>query len=328
MVAVSTLNEATARNLPVLIICYARTKRVINLLNQLDQIGISSIYIAIDGPKDSFIAELQTQLFDFLETLPLHRRNSIKLWRRENNLGVAVSVITAIDWFFDHVESGAIVEDDLEIDNSFFPYLKMSLETFRHNSEIMLISGNSLPQSNFNTDSLQLVNYPQTWGWGTWKDRWTQIRESAYGSSRLHVKNSLSPIHNFWTYGTKRVLRGQIDTWDIPLALFMFETSTFSILPPVNLVSNVGVDAFATHTLSSDAFSSQPINQLTQMPSNDISKLRSNVRRNNKVLERKVFKIKWFHAFLPIYSSLDSIRSRLLSLDPLQTRLERVRIPS
>ena len=328
MVAVSTLDEATSRNLSVLIICYARTKRVIDLLNQLDQIGISSIYIAVDGPKDSNIANLQSQLFDYLEQLPANRRNGISLWRREHNLGVAVSVITAIDWFFSHVESGAILEDDLIIDNSFFPYLKASLEKFRHNSEIMLISGNSLPQSNLNANSAQLVSYPQTWGWGTWKDRWAQIRESAYDSSKLHAKKSFSPSLNFWSYGTRRVLRGQVDTWDIPLALFMFESSTFSILPPVNLVSNVGVDAFATHTLRSDALTYQPINHLNHIPSFDVSKLRSEVPRNNKILESQVFKIKWFHAFLPIYSSLDSIRRRHLNLDPLLARLERVKIPN
>jgi hypothetical protein len=300
---------------------------VINLLHQLDEIGITSIYVALDGPKNEFVEELQEQLIKYLDSLPTDRRAGIRLWQREKNLGVAVSVISAIDWFFSHVESGAILEDDLIIDNSFFPYLMSMLERFRCDSEVTLVSGNSIPGSPTHTHSLEFTNYPQTWGWGTWRDRWTKIRLSAYNQSNSQVMPSISPVKNFWSYGVKRVLSGKVDTWDIPLARYMVTTGTYSVLPPVNLVSNVGNDNFATHTLEKGGALSRPIVRLSYIPEAEISVMKERVEVNNALLEKKVFQIKWWHGLLPLYSHLDLWRKELLKLATLEQRLGQVKIP-
>jgi len=322
-----TLDEdSKLTDLPVLIICYARTSSVIALVNQLQNLGIHNIYIAIDGAKSEDVENVQAELMRFIENQKRGLPNSIHVWKRTENLGIAVSVITAIDWFFTQVEYGAILEDDLMPEDSFFIYLYHLLQRFKSDSSITLISGNKAQALNGHSKELCLTNYPQTWGWGTWKDRWLEIRNSAY-SQDAKCNLSLSPVKNFWYFGTKRVLAGKVDTWDIPLANFMYENRKLSVLPPENLVSNFGNDFFATHTMGENYLLHQVTTSISEMPLVDIGLMMKGIKRINRLLEIRVFGIKRKHAFLPLYSILDFKRRGLLKLGSLEKRLSKVSIP-
>ena len=321
------LNEdSKLTDLPVLIICYARASNVIALVDQLQNLGIHNIYIAIDGAKSEDVENLQAELMRFIESPKNGLPNSIHVWKRNENLGIAVSVITAIDWFFSQVEYGAILEDDLMPEDSFFVYLHHFLELFKSNSLITLISGNRAQALNGHSKDLCLTNYPQTWGWGTWKDRWIEIRSSAY-SHDTRCNLSFSPVKNFWYFGTKRVLAGKVDTWDIPLANFMYKNGKLSVLPPENLVSNFGNDLFATHTMGEDDLLNQVTTSISEMPLADVGLMMEGIKKTNLLLEIWVFGIRRKHAFLPLYSIFDFKRRGFLNLGSLEKRLSRVSIP-
>jgi hypothetical protein len=312
--------------LPVLIICYARTSNVIALINQLQNLGIRNIFIAIDGAKSKNAENAQLELIKYLKSPEIRFHDCIRIWKRNKNLGIAVSVITAIDWFFSQVEYGAILEDDLVPEDSFFTYLHHFLKLFKPNSSITLISGNKAQALNCHSGDLCLTNYPQTWGWGTWRDRWLEIRFSAYSRDKK-CNFSLSPVRNFWCYGTKRVLVGKVDTWDIPLAHFMYKNKKTSVLPPVNLVSNFGNDIFASHTLEQDDLLHQDTTRISEMPMVNIEVMLKGINIINRLLEIWVFGIKRRHAFLPFYS-IFNFRRGFLMLGSLEKRLSEVSIPS
>jgi hypothetical protein len=324
----STLdNLEDLSELPVLIICYARTSNVINLINQLHRLGICKIYIAIDGPRTQEVAQMHDEFIQSLRRLPAVNQSDIHVWRRNQNLGIAVSVITAIDWFFSSEEYGAVLEDDLLPEDSFFEYLNHFLQVFWSNKSIALISGNKSSSIRGMSEMLSLSNYPQTWGWGTWKTRWCEIRNSAYSMDHIKPKFSLDPIKNFWRHGTRRVLTGKVDTWDIPLAYYMLNSGKTSLLPPVNLVTNIGNDAFATHTLDNENLLHQPAHSLAEMPEFDLLTMTKNIKYINKILEKSVFQVRRLHAFLPFYAIFDSLRPGLLRMDSLEKRLREVSIP-
>lgn len=312
--------------LPVLIICYARTSSVIALINQLQNLGIRNIFIAIDGAKSKSVENAQLELIKYLQSSELRFRDCIRVWKRSKNLGIAVSVITAIDWFFSQVEYGAILEDDLIPENVFFLYLHHFLEMFKADSSITLISGNKALALEGHSKDICLTNYPQTWGWGTWKDRWLEIRFSAYTKDK-NCAFSLSPVKNFWCYGTKRVLAGKVDTWDIPLAHFMYKNKKTSVLPPVNLVSNFGNDIFASHTLQQNDLLHQNTTGMSEMPTVNIEEMIKGIKIINRLLEIWVFGIKRRHAFLPFYS-IFKFRRGFVRLGSLEKRLSEVSIPS
>jgi hypothetical protein len=313
--------------LPVLIISYARAENVQRLISQLSQLGNVKIFLAIDGPRDSRVAEIQLEMIESLNIQTFEKGVSLQIWQRKQNLGVAVSVISAIDWFFSKVEFGVILEDDLQPDNSFFSYAHHYLRKLVDVREVFMVSGTKVTELSKNEEELSFTTYPQTWGWGTWRDRWIELRASAFSVESLPTMISTSAVDNFWHYGSLRVLRGRVDTWDIPIANYMRTKNYFSLLPPVNLVSNVGNDAYATHTFDSSNHLDMPTEKLLSFPQIDLSQLKRKTPIIDRTMERFVFRIRRRHVLLPLYTILDSRRKTLLDLEPLATRLARVQLP-
>ena len=67
----------------------------------------------------------------------------VKTLFHKENLGCGLGPLTAINWFFENVEEGIILEDDCVPDQSFFYFCQELLEYYRNNKKIMHISGDN-----------------------------------------------------------------------------------------------------------------------------------------------------------------------------------------
>lgn len=233
-------------SVPVLIICYKRSVNVCELLNSLCAQGVSRVYIAIDGSKDSDSSishSIESQSNEITKAFNVE----LSVWKREINLGPAVSVITAIDWFFSNENAGIILEDDLVISSQLLPYFAFMLKRFESNLDVMMISGTQFVNSQ-NLEEFQWTSYPVIWGWATWSDRWKLYRDqlSYLDQIKVHRKGK---EERFWKTGLRRCVSGIQDAWDIPLAVSQLNSGRKTILPPVNLVSNQGADEYAGNTV-------------------------------------------------------------------------------
>jgi hypothetical protein len=236
------------QRLPVLVIGYARKSTLIGLVEVATSSNVSAIYISIDGPKNESVKRIQD---DILETLALYQKKClipIRILRRSENLGAGAAVVAAIDWFFNLEEEGVVLEDDLVVDQTFFQYVSEVLPKVRSDSHILSISGTRLLPSSELQPSL--TSYPLAWGWATTRDKWMVMRSLIFKrSSPLRNHNSVKEWI-FWKTGKRRALNSYIDAWDIPLAEGMVSANYFTLVPPINLVSNVGFDSSATHTIT------------------------------------------------------------------------------
>ena len=313
-------------NLPVLIITYSRVDGVKNLLDACISAGVEKIYVAIDGPKDENTRELQKRIREILAGVVNSRGVEVIVWQREANLGVSVSVITAIDWFFKHEVSGAILEDDLLVSSDFLSFAESALVFFESKKEIQLISGNRYDRNSFS--QAVVVSYPQTWGWATWREKWLELRRELDKKPKIKLHTYNKVISNFWEAGAKQVWDGYIDTWDLLIANSLLANGKFCLLPPVNLVSNFGNDEFSTHT-SMDTF---PI----RFPIESIEKFNLNLdkislapdQQSDRFLETKVFGIRNRHRFLKFYKPVINLfLVRKFQKASLGVRLNQVLIP-
>jgi hypothetical protein len=260
--------------------------------------------------------------------LELSHHESIYVWQRRKNLGIAISVISAIDWFFSFEEEGIILEDDLIFDDSFTSFCQLALAQYRNRKEIFLISGNQFNSSATDANSACFSSYPQTWGWATWRDRWIEYRQ-IFNQSKVPLSPlSLDRNLNFWSIGTNRVLAGDVDTWDIPLGLHMKINCLYQVQPPKNLVRNIGDDAHATHTsqLPSYVKSLHHLDmQLINLP-NQISP--KELEMNNRFLEQTIFRIRMRHSFLPLKVFLIKFLTNCPPENSLSKRLAALALPS
>ena len=294
-------------DLATLIIGYSRSAGISNLLERLTEGGVRNIYIAIDGPRN---------LTDRLEQEKIKReienystKLDIRILQRDVNLGAAAGVITAIDWFFSHETMGIILEDDLQISKDFYVYAKNALDKYKNDNDVWMISGTQHLPDLGDSKKTNWTNYPMIWGWAGWSQKWDVMRTSLLEYKSVTIKNLLDPKYLFWAIGANRALSGKVDAWDIPLAFEFKYQKKLSLLPPVNLISNIGNDEFATNTIVKNEFMHQKIQDLGNGFQYSEKPLSNKLLEYNTFLEKKVFKITKRHILLPYYSLfLDFIR--------------------
>ena len=175
----------------------------------------------------------------------------------EVNLGCKDRVSSGIDWVFSQVEEAIILEDDCLPNVSFFQFCEEMLDRHRHDERIGMISGTNFLDNSIEIDeSYYFSKYMTIWGWATWRrawksydvniEFWPKLRSDRFLDSRIILKTE----REYWYRVFERVYDGIIDTWDYQWVLSNWAQSRLSVVPHVNLISNIGFRADATHTAS------------------------------------------------------------------------------
>ncbi len=177
----------------------------------------------------------------------------------KKNLGCKKRVSSGLDWVFSQVEEAIILEDDCLPAPSFFYFCQTLLEKYRDDKRIMHISGDNFQSGQSRTAySYYFSKYTHIWGWATWKRAWQHYdvdMKSWSESKKLNLLDSFFSDYyekEYWTKIFDRVANNEIDTWDYQWLYSCWLQNGLSILPNCNLVSNIGFNAEATHTKSTD----------------------------------------------------------------------------
>ena len=174
------------------------------------------------------------------------------------NLGCKNRVSSGLDWVFETVEEAIILEDDCLPHSSFFRFCEELLDYYRHDKRIMAISGDNFQFRRRHTEySYYFSRYTHIWGWASWRRAWQyydvkmklweEIRDGDWLKSILEE----TKVVKYWTKIFQTAYDDKIDTWDYPWTFACWIQNGLTILPNVNLVSNIGFGEDATHTSSS-----------------------------------------------------------------------------
>ena len=228
--------------LPALIVAYKRLENTERLINDCIKFGCPKIYLAVD--KSTGTRNFQKEFYELAEKI--HERTSIPiyLWNRDENYGLAASVVSGISWFFEYEEAGYILEDDLEVSESFFLWSSNLLDKSQGDDDIWLVSGNNYQDNR----TVQSTNYPLIWGWATSRTKWELILDSILSSAPTFKSSTDLKVRTYWALNYKKAAAGVVDSWAMLLAATMRGANKSCILPPTNMVSNLGSDLAATHT--------------------------------------------------------------------------------
>ncbi|MEH2255378.1 glycosyltransferase family 2 protein [Nostoc sp.] len=179
------------------------------------------------------------------------------------NLGCAKRVSSGLDWVFNNVEETIILEDDCIPHSTFFRFSQELLEKYRNDTRIATISAQNLQLGQKRTNySYYFSRYNHCWGWASWRRAWQHYDLTIKLWKEVQAENLLHDILidqkavNFW----QRIFQSVYDnptgiTWDYQWTFASWMQGSLSIIPNVNLISNVGVGADATHFTSNQEFS-------------------------------------------------------------------------
>ncbi len=313
-----------SNSLNVLILGYMRFDGILRNLEACTQANIREVYLALDGGKDLDSIHRQSleleKIFEFVDSnnMVLHVR------RRNSNAGLAVGVIEGITWFFEQVDFGVILEDDLEISQDFFRFVSEAYEKF-NSRKVSVISGNNFFSAG-SSERVSAANYPLVWGWATWRDCWIEFLTSIHDPFVPHFKPNCSPkVNAFWFAAALQSRLGLVDSWAMSFGHYVRTRDFICLLPPVNLVSNSGADSQASHSRENDAFIRHPTGSLVWPVDWDLPD-GLKIREINNHLEMFIFGIKARNLLSPLKLALKMLLSG--NQKSLSTRLRESAIAS
>ena len=172
---------------------------------------------------------------------------------RENNAGLAASIIDGVNQATQRFGRVIVLEDDLDLAPNFLTYVNAGLDRYEQEANVYQISAQlfDTPEIHGRHEALFLP-FTTSWGWGTWRRAWDGFDPSADGWERLRTDRALRRRFNLdgsYDFSTmlERQMTGFGDSWAIRWYWSVFRNKGVACFPPVSLVRNTGLDGSGTH---------------------------------------------------------------------------------
>lgn len=242
-------------NTPILYIIFNRLDTVEKTFESIRNIKPKKLYIASDGARPEKIGEAEKiqQVRDYVIN-HIDWECDIHTLFRDKNLGCKYGPADAIKWFFNQVEQGVVLEDDILATESFFEYCELLLNHYKGNQNIGYICGCTMPDFvTLKNKDYFLTTVIDGWGWASWKNVIKGFDPDCASLQKHKLKDINSIFLN--KKAKKQILKlsllsaeNKIDAWDYQMADFMAVNGHYSIFPKKPLVRNIGFIADSTHT--------------------------------------------------------------------------------
>lgn len=250
----------------VLFLIFNRPDTTIRVFESIRQAKPPRLYVAADGPRKDKVGEKEKceEVRSIIKQVDWDCK--VKTLFRDENFGCGKAVSQAISWFFEQEEEGIILEDDVLPHPDFFLYCEELLERYRNVEQIKLIGGrNHLYKNESEKDSYSYYfsSINHIWGWASWRRVWTLYNFDLTNVPYRAFSKALSNIYidknvvRFWKYHYFLMKYHMINTWDYQLDIVLLYNKSYSIVPNVNIVKNIGFGSDATHTVVGDTLKTQ-----------------------------------------------------------------------
>lgn len=240
---------------PVLFLIFNRPVPTARVFEAIARARPKELYIAADGPR----VEHPTDAVNCSAAREILKKIDwpceVRTLFRTANLGCRTAISSAIDWFFENVEQGVILEDDCLPSAEFFTFCEQLLSLYSQDPRIMQIAGTNLCPGTFrDRSSYTFSGYTPIWGWATWRRAWKHYDVEMSQLGNFKREGRLRQVFSGWEERLHRrilydlVQQRKIDTWDYQWNFALTAHNGLSIIPVKSLIQNIGFGADATHT--------------------------------------------------------------------------------
>lgn len=238
---------------PILILAFNRPELCTQVLDAIRNAEPRLLFFAVDGPRSGHPTDAEQCEKTRSLIKSVNWPCTIKTLFRETNRGCKYAPPEAITWFFSHVSSGIILEDDCIPTEDFLVFSSILLEKYEDHDQIGMITGNN--HFGYQTDktaSYHFSAHASIWGWATWRRAWNlyDVEMSRHLADFPKIKQSLGQseaYRRFWWRHVDSVVHG-MNTWDVQWSVALHANRKLVIRPRCNLVRNVGFSKDSTHT--------------------------------------------------------------------------------
>jgi hypothetical protein len=238
---------------PIALFVYNRpehTRRTLSYLQKNLLADESRLFIFSDGPKTEAdkakieqVRQLASEATGF---------KSVKLIEREENLGLANSIISGVTKLVNEYEKVIVFEDDLLSSPYTLQYFNESLGRYAKEEKVMHVGAymynlldKTLPQTFF-------YRAATSWGWATWARAWKDFEPDIdkligkFDKAKIH-QFSIEGNMNFWKQ-MEQFKAGRNNSWAIRWYASIFLKNGLTLNPSYSLVHNIGHDGTGVHS--------------------------------------------------------------------------------
>ena len=238
-------------NTPILLIGFNRPEMIAKSFNCIAAQNPEKLYVSIDGPRKNVPTD-----FALIEEVRKIVQNvtwqcKVEYLFSKQNKGAEVTVSNAVSWVFKSEETVIVVEDDIVASESFFRFCEDILLRYRNEEKVYMISGGQftpMPLSG-NEDYLFAVHGHTGTGWATWKRAWKHFNLYVDVTQRnidvKHIRRKVNCKEK--EYYISDLIKNMLSmgvggsAWDICWTFIRFDEQGLTVIPRVNLTSNIGV---------------------------------------------------------------------------------------
>ncbi|NDJ24622.1 glycosyltransferase family 2 protein [Nostoc sp. B(2019)] len=252
---------------PVVLIIFKRPNTTEKVFAAIRQAKPPKLFVIADGPRADRPGEAENCEATRAIIEQVDWNCEVLTNFSDVNLGCRLRVSSGLDWVFSQVEEAIILEDDCLPHPTFFPFCDELLDKYRDDNRIMVVAGNNFQYGRVrNQDSYYFSRYNHCWGWATWRRAWQHYDHEMKLWPKIRDEDWLRDILlelsavKFWQNIFQYTYEKKINSWAYAWTFSCWIQNGLSILPNVNLVSNIGYSLDATHTVNNyNNFANMPV---------------------------------------------------------------------
>lgn len=237
---------------PILLFVYNRPEHVRQCIASLQANELaaqSPLFIYSDAAKTPESREGVEQTRQFIRTIQGFKE--VTIIEREQNWGLARSIIDGVTTQVNRFGRVIVMEDDLIAAPYFLQFMNDALETYKDEPRVGHIQGCDFTQDTSLPDTF-LIKWTGSWGWATWDRAWKLFNPNGKELLRQLEERNLTRRFDFnGTYGYTRMLRRQIEgknnSWAIRWNASLFLADILSLNAGRSLIQNNGFDGSGTN---------------------------------------------------------------------------------
>ena len=239
---------------PIALFAFNRPEHLARVLSALQKNPLatsSEVHIFSDGPRHGDDAHAVKHVREVARSFPQFGRTC--LHEREDNLGLAESVIKGVTELSASHGRVIVLEDDLVVAPGFLTFMNEALRRYEEEPRVMQISGYMFPvERPGKLGSTFFCGVPTSWGWATWDRAWKCLNlDSGKLVGLLHEQTLQNAFNVDGAYPYFEHLRlqaeGKMDVWGVRWYASMFVAGGLCLYPGRSLVQNIGMDGSGVH---------------------------------------------------------------------------------
>lgn len=237
---------------PILLFVYNRPDHARMTIQSLQQNSLSQdseLFIYSDAAKNEETQPAVDEVRKLIHTVSGFAK--VTTIEREENWGLAKSIIDGVTTQVRKFGRVIVLEDDLVVAPHFLKFMNDALEMYKDEPKVGHIQACDFTKDTTLPDTF-LIKWTGSWGWATWDRAWQLFNPDGEALLKELEERKLTKVFDFnGSYRFTRMLRRQIqgknNSWAIRWNASLFLKDVLSLNVGKSLVQNIGFDGSGTN---------------------------------------------------------------------------------